>query len=619
MGEQYLSRLPLIVGIVGHRDLRDEDAESIQREIASILAKLTMDYLGGERQPPDEATPILLLSGLAGTAHAATLRAATAANARLLSVADFIGPGEPAAAGAQDEHARDHAAGLFLARYCHVVIAVWDENRGDETTGSIAQIVRFRAEGVPLADAQSARAFLDASQIGPVISVAAPRLSSPDRPPAVSTRAWGEDLVAPHREGYWCRLLRQTKRAYCHLVGRHAAPERVSEPAVESWERFAALIDLTVQFNAEAGRLSRGANAPAPAAKSLDELFWDAAAKKFATDAREHAQAAMPRWSNIYAFADTLAQRWQMRFKRDWRHLFALAFAAIAFFELFAHLAYLVPPMHELNVADVTLLFLYICAFAGVFYYYFAAHLGQHQERFLDYRALAEALRVGIFWKLAGVDHGGGANAPSVSVADDYPIKQPSELAWVKTCLRSLELLDIVEGAEVHRPAAAWSWVRDLWVGGQLAYFKKKARDYDTLADIHEAGSLILLGLSLVIALVLIPFICGIWADAKHFGHEAWRRDVLIFTIGVLPGLAAAFIGYSEKLAYKAQSRQYDRMQGVFSQALPQLSAMPPAGGPNAAGGGGLPRQLLRELGIEAMSEHAEWVAIYRQRPIHPL
>ncbi len=32
-----------------------------------------------------------------------------------------------------------------------------------------------------------------------------------------------------------------------------------------------------------------------------------------------------------------------------------------------------------------------------------------------------------------------------------------------------------------------------------------------------------------------------------------------------------------------------------------------------------LARALYRELGMEAMRENAEWVAIYRQRPIQPL
>ena len=33
----------------------------------------------------------------------------------------------------------------------------------------------------------------------------------------------------------------------------------------------------------------------------------------------------------------------------------------------------------------------------------------------------------------------------------------------------------------------------------------------------------------------------------------------------------------------------------------------------------GLVRAVYRELGIEAMRENAEWVAVYRQRPIEPV
>jgi hypothetical protein len=33
----------------------------------------------------------------------------------------------------------------------------------------------------------------------------------------------------------------------------------------------------------------------------------------------------------------------------------------------------------------------------------------------------------------------------------------------------------------------------------------------------------------------------------------------------------------------------------------------------------GLAYALYHELGMEAMKENAEWVAIYRQRPIEPL
>jgi hypothetical protein len=82
---------------------------------------------------------------------------------------------------------------------------------------------------------------------------------------------------------------------------------------------------------------------------------------------------------------------------------------------------------------------------------------------------------------------------------------------------------------------------------------------------------------------------------------------------GLLPGSAAALTAYSERLALKAQARQYDRMRILFERAcelLPERIDATTAG---------LVRAVYRELGIEAMRENAEWVAVYRQRPIEPL
>jgi len=89
-------------------------------------------------------------------------------------------------------------------------------------------------------------------------------------------------------------------------------------------------------------------------------------------------------------------------------------------------------------------------------------------------------------------------------------------------------------------------------------------------------------------------------------------REILLLISGLLPGLATALNGYSDKLALKAQARQYDRMRMLFERALKLL--------PERADAETTPqiRALYAELGAEALKEQAEWVAIYRQRPIEP-
>jgi hypothetical protein len=239
------------------------------------------------------------------------------------------------------------------------------------------------------------------------------------------------------------------------------------------------------------------------------------------------------------------------------------------------------------------------------------ARLRAHQERFLDYRALAESLRVAVFWKLVGVA-GPKTDTGLHSIADAYPIKQSSELAWVKLCLRTIELLDqppSPAAPQQELDPAAYRWARNLWVGGQLDFFFRRGRDHNEMAERRERVSLVLVALSISIAFLLF------WAHLYHWefpAHDAWYHRWIVFFVGGMPACAAAIVGYTEQMALKAQARQYDRMCMLFERAyqlLPETLAPPAAA---------QARGLYGELGCEAMKENAEWVAIYRQRPLRP-
>src|SRR5262249_34259218 len=123
-----------------------------------------------------------------------------------------------------------------------------------------------------------------------------------------------------------------------------------------------------------------------------------------------------------------------------------------------------------------------------------------------------------------------------------------------------------------------------------------------TSVESVEARALVLLVAS---PFVLVPMLV-------RWGHGE-IEDVLAILTALLPGYAAASTGYSERLAFKAQARQYDRMRMLFERAYELLPADLDAATKAQA------QALYRELGMEAMRENAEWVAIYRQRPIQPL
>ena len=341
----------------------------------------------------------------------------------------------------------------------------------------------------------------------------------------------------------------------------------------------------------------------------MDYLFNDPEKKISGEAVRDRAIKLLPRWCVLYQIADALAVKWQVRFKWDWWLLFVFGFLGILSFEIVTHLW-----------RDWFFLFaVYGFVFVCVLVWFIIAHFRQHQERFLDFRALAEALRVAVFWKFAGI--GGpftttSRERPAVdlssgdSVAAAYPIRQPSELNWVKTCLWTLELLDAGKPAHQDHKVEVdgYGLARTFWVKGQLAFFAKRGPEHDHLAEGRENRSIVLLFLSTLLAFILF-FVIGEELPPRH---GIGLHDIFIFLIGLLPGGAAVLAGYSERLALKAQARQYDRMHTLFARAAQLL--------PETVEAEDFRRMqaLFAELGAEAMKENAEWVAIYRQRPIRP-
>ena len=78
--EPLPDRLPLVIGVTGHRDLRVEDVPELEQKVAAIIARLRYDYLGGGHE-----TPIIVLSALAEGADRLVARVALAHGARIIA------------------------------------------------------------------------------------------------------------------------------------------------------------------------------------------------------------------------------------------------------------------------------------------------------------------------------------------------------------------------------------------------------------------------------------------------------------------------------------------------------------------------------------------------------
>jgi hypothetical protein len=654
-------RLPLVIGVTGHRDLRPQDVPRLEQEVAAVIAGLRRHYLRGGGE-----TPVIVLSALAEGADRLVARVALAQGVKLVAplplpvedyrrdfdpglepgnMAEFdelfaqaivapVMPVSPNKEGLPADDLRNQqyrAAGFFIAQHCDVLLALWDGDAANLSPGGTADVVKAKLQGFPIEVTGSARASLDGSEIGPVIHIVTPRQKETSPAREVSVAPWGRGVVKRYRGGILRRGLREMVRPILHLFGRDLPHVRPGLPLaqrreLEAWETFGMLVGLTREFNRDAAALAAAPEGTQRLATSIGYLFADPETGSIDRDAETHATEAAPRWCRLYGIADTLAQDCQKQFRRDWFLLFLFGFVAFCCFALFSHL----------SLASDFLLGLYSGCFALIFILILRARVGQHQERFLDYRAFAEALRVGVYWKLVGIGGRhvdvGVVSMPESMVFDvgsrrvmaaAYPIKQPSELAWVKICLRTLELLDRAGNASSDNgfQPAGHAIAHRFWVLGQRAYYGRQGTRHNHTANVLESRSALLVALSpfVIVPLLLLKFIPESWMMPAWLAAllpSAWQplnpSHVSIIFIGLLPGVAAVMTGYAERLALKAQARQYDRMRMLFERAAELLEQIDAKGGP-------LAQALYAELGIEAMKETSEWVAIYRQRPIQPL
>ena len=231
--EPLPDRLPLVIGVTGHRDLRDQDVPRLEQEVAAIISGLRRDYLGG-----DPETPIIVLSALAEGADRLVARVALREGARLIAplpmpleeyrrdfepglksgnMAEFdalfsqaiAAPVMPLHASLEAIRAdgkkraeQYRAVGIFITQHCHVLLALWDGDDQDMAAGGTAEVVTFKRGGIPLMVSGSPRASLDASEVGPVIEIVTPRMKETSSAKEVAIRPWGRAVITRHRGGH---------------------------------------------------------------------------------------------------------------------------------------------------------------------------------------------------------------------------------------------------------------------------------------------------------------------------------------------------------------------------------------------------------------------------------
>ena len=150
------------------------------------------------------------------------------------------------------------------------------------------------------------------------------------------------------------------------------------------------------------------------------------------------------------------------------------------------------------------MLYVFLLLFAlGGFVVVLANRRAWHRK-YLDYRALAEGLRVQGYWYRVGLSLTGDAEF----ARDNFLQKQDVELSWVRDVMRSVG----VEAALSPHPVSPQAlgqvireWVGDAQHGGQVEYYRRKAaqraRTHRLTELLGSASLCVGIGISIVLAL----------------------------------------------------------------------------------------------------------------------
>jgi hypothetical protein len=554
---------PLVIGVTSHRDIPDDEIGPVRKRVRAFFAQVRDEFPG---------LPLVVLSALAEGGDQLIAEEALSFGARLIAplplppalyVEDFATPTvranfETLCSRAevlllprlmeQPHHvigahgaARDRQyakAGVYIASHCHVLLAIWD---GKEAAGlgGTAQIVHYHLTGT-----------------SPGLAVRHPHPRH--------VLSGGDESLLYH--------------IVCSRDGDGPAEGlKALQAGWRSAENMAFQANLPEDFRLMFSRMAEFNDECARHAERIEEAPRETA---------EPPAGATAEIDRLFHAADWLAVHFRRRVIMAMRLTYTLAGLMGIAFTFYAHLP-----------GNNFLIYLFLAMFAtGGIVAILAHHRGWHRK-YLDYRALAEGLRVQSCWRRAGI----AASADHEFAHDNFLQKQNIELGWIRNVMRAASLYPSTHPDEPTVAALAQviaEWVGESGKSGQLNYYERKTKERSGVHHITETVGRVSLWGGISISVFLAAF-------ALKLGEEA--KVTLVTIMAVLSIIAAVREAYSYRKADRELIRQYRFMQRIFASAR---SALDRTHDPAQQ------RAILLSLGDAALTEHAEWTLMQRERQV---
>jgi len=561
--------VPFIVAVTGHRDLVPDEIPVLRSRVRDCLFSLRYEYPsriivvmssladGADRLVAEEALqlsmPLSVVLPMPRALYEEDFSAESREQfARLCDAASEIFelpllPGSTPRSIVEPGPNRTRQycqVGVFLSAHCHVLLAVWD-GKDSELLGGTAATVRFHHHDVmpgytPRVTSTKLNLTEDESDL--VYHVVCSR-NRTEGAPAPGLKPF---------DTYWFTTDEPNPRSE-QIPSRHRKVFEYTNEFSREAQNNAAAIDK------ERYSLLTGEQAA-----TLPAGLWDI--------------------NQAFCAADWLAIHYQKKVVTTLK-----AGHVAAFLTAVGYLTYTDLLSTPLMIGGIISLMLFAVVNNAL------AVRGSWQRKYLDYRTLAEGLRVQFYWAAAGVTSG----SVSKFAHDNFLQMQDTELGWIRNVMRVAGMeCDVAPNLESRGVAfAVAEWIGDD-KSGQLGYYRKKSAqrivEHDSTLRIGRLGIW-----TTIIALATLLFV------GSALSNEV--RTPVVYLMGIVMLMVGIRQSYAKTTAEAELIKQYEFMYRIFRNARRRI---------DDADNDPDKRRILKILGDSALEEHAQWILIHRERSI---
>ncbi len=612
--------ISLIIGVAGHRHIRKQDVGALDASVYRVLLEITdtwkraHDTASGTRAL--RVPSIILLTALAQGADQLVARQARRINMehqdnppfdirvslpmKLESYRKVLGEeqarqldrllaqdypnwheipfcdgvtAESVVASELDQKRQYEALGVYLAQHSYILLALWDREEWKYNVddsykyrGGTAHVVSIKKRGCIYTPGDP-KPLRNICTTGPIYHIMTPRQATED----ASAKAGELRIIYPDTM----------------ICPEHLQADKETGGACGSFrgdKATQALISQLARYNCE---------------KKLDDNdITQSIEDNLDPDLPAHVRPL----GLQFAYADVLARHYQKR----WYHMHYWYLLWFILAGVILNLYYYFYPFVDPAVTPFgnpspynkwILAALYLVTSGALLTAYLINRARQDYDKYICYRALAEALRVQFFWFAAGLPN---------QIADHYMRYQIGEVNWICAAQRYL-MLSVPEpkGADIKLS-------QKQWIQGQNQYFAKKASQEHRIAE--------------KIRKIVTPlmWLAATWFFLKVFAGPldktlksgdwlAWRlsASLLEVTLACCVTILAALSGLRMLRAYSETSQRYAKMKPMYELAETKLQFLQNEKEPMTH-----QQQVLLEVGQTALSENADWLIMQRNRKL---